>query len=134
MSGFFPKRHKYHAQRTIVGEHSFASKAEATRYAELKMLERAGEIRDLVLQPRYDLIVAGQKICVYVADFAYTDRDGTPRIIDVKGVKTPVYALKRKLFHALNPGIRITEIVNGKEVDPEAPKVRRGKRKRKEIY
>lgn len=108
--------HKYHAKPTTVDNIRFASKAEARRYAELKMLEKAGEIQDLELQPRFELIVAGKKVGVYVADFRYrrmTPSSCTfaykPTIEDVKGMKTPVYKLKKKMVEA-QYGIQITEV------------------------
>ncbi len=103
-------RSKYRAIRTTVDGVTFASKAEAARYSELKLLERSGYITGLILQPRFPLIVDGKKICSYVADFGYQDKSNRHVIEDVKGVQTPVYKLKSKLFHALFPMLRITEI------------------------
>tara|TARA_R110000782_G_scaffold240221_1_gene326673 strand:- start:23 stop:331 length:309 start_codon:yes stop_codon:yes gene_type:complete len=81
----------------------FDSKKEAKRYAELLILERAYEITNLELQPRYDMILNGVKICSYSADFRY--QDGLKLVVeDVKGYKTPVYNLKKKMmraFHAI---------------------------------
>lgn len=93
---------KYHARRMEIDGHSFDSTAEGNRYLELKLLESAGEIRDLELQPSYPLVVNGVKIGVYRADFRYVDcKEGTLVVEDVKGVKTEVYRLKRKLLMAL---------------------------------
>jgi hypothetical protein len=91
---------KYGAIRTEVDGMSFASKAEARRYAELKLMERAGAISRLDIQPRFPLTVNGVKVGAYVGDFAYMD-NGKLVIEDVKGVKTPVYRLKAKLVKAL---------------------------------
>lgn len=107
-------RSKFGAVRTKVDGISFASKKEAKRYGELKILERAGEITDLKLQPRYPLVVNGMKVCTYVADFLYhnTFRGATmaqPIVEDAKGFKTPEYKLKAKLFLALH-GFPITEV------------------------
>jgi hypothetical protein len=104
---------KYNAKRCIVDGHAFASKMEAARYAELKLLLGAKQIWGLVLQPRFALVVNGAKVGTYVADFGYTEPSPTgeaQRIIeDVKGVLTPTYRLKKKLFEALYP-YRIREI------------------------
>lgn len=98
---------KYGAKKTVVDGITFASKAEARRYGELKLLEKAGEIRHLELQPKFDLTVNGEKIGRYVADFRY--REGTESVVeDVKGFKTPVYRLKKALVKALY-GIEIRE-------------------------
>lgn len=110
---------KYHAKKTEVDGIVFDSKRESERYKELKLLEKVGEIRYLKLQPKYDLVVNGQKICTYKADFQYegkiiesniifTPIGWKPFVEDVKGVKTPVYRLKKKLMKALH-GIDILE-------------------------
>lgn len=100
--------HKYHAQPTIVDGIKFASKAEAKRYSELKLLERAKEIGGLCCQPRYTIVVNGKKVCDYIADFSY--HDGKKYVVeDVKGVRTPLFVLKKKLFE-ITHGIEITEI------------------------
>lgn len=116
---------KYGAIKTEIDGIVFASKAEARRYAELKLLERAGEIWDLELQPRFSLSVpstagtlrraleatAGTfdgKIGEYRGDFAYHDRSG--RVVeDVKGFKTPLYRWKKKHVEK-QYGIEIREI------------------------
>ncbi len=50
------------------------------------------------------------KVCEYIADFVVTEKDGSLRIYDVKGHVNALYALKRKLFHACYPHLRIVEI------------------------
>ncbi len=102
---------KYRAKPTFCDGIRFASKKEAGRYQELLLLQRAKKIRELVLQQPYPMIVNGRKICVYVGDFEYFDTE-TGRTIceDVKGIRTPVYKLKRKLFQALYPTIEHREI------------------------
>jgi|SRR5262245_39878444 len=96
---------KYHNQKTeYLGIH-FDSRKEAGRHQELLYMHRAGIIRDLELQPRYDLVVNGQKIGFYRADFRYEIvATGNVVVEDVKGgaaTKTPVYQLKKKLVKAL---------------------------------
>jgi hypothetical protein len=98
---------KYHAQRTKVGDITFASKAEARRYEELVILQYAGVISALTLQPIFHLSVNGVKIGKYIADFQYY-QDGKIITEDVKGVRTPVYNLKKKLVKALY-GVDILE-------------------------
>ena len=101
---------KYHNRLTEVDGITFHSRAEAARYQELRLLERAGEIADLILQPAYPLVVNGVRVGKYVGDFAYTERDGRRVLEDVKGVKTAVYQLKKRLMAALY-GIVITEVM-----------------------
>jgi hypothetical protein len=103
-----PARSKYNARRTEVDGITFHSRREAKRYAELKLMERAGEIRDLILQPEYPVVVGADKhVCTYIADFAY--KHGARLMVeDCKGFRTPTYRLKKKLVEALY-GIEITE-------------------------
>ena len=100
---------KYKAVKTEVDGIVFDSKREAARYMELVLMERMGEISHLELQPKYDCIVNGRKICTYKADFRYFDKESSV-VEDVKGMKTAVYRLKKKLVEALYPGVTIQEI------------------------
>ena len=110
------KRHKYGAIPTTVDGIRFDSKAEAKRYGELKLLEKAGEIKELQLQPRFELMAPERgsgfdvRIGDYVADFRYREGPkGLLKIEDVKGVKTALYRWKKKHVEA-QYGITITEI------------------------
>jgi hypothetical protein len=116
------RRSKYGAVRTTVDGITFASKAEARRYQELKVLEKSGQISGLELQPVFRLLAASTTGTVrgalrelpavgkYVADFAYYDERTGQRIIeDVKGVKTALYRWKKKHTEA-QYGITITEV------------------------
>lgn len=95
-------KNKYNAVKTTVDNIKFDSKKEASRYLQLKMLQKIEKIAGLKLQPVFDLSVNGMKICSYRADFKYLDFEtGETVIEDVKGVKTPVYNLKKKLMKAL---------------------------------
>lgn len=90
----------------------YASKAEAKRAAELKLLEKAGIIVDLAEQVRFELIPKqdGERGIFYIADFFYADaKTGVETVEDVKGVRTRDYVIKRKLM-LWRHGIRISEI------------------------
>ena len=101
--------HKYGAIQTTVDGHKFPSGAEANRYGELKLLEKGGAIVGLELQPKYKCYVNGLLVCTYAGDFRYRDNDTRELVIeDVKGVRTPVYKLKKKLMKACH-GIEIFE-------------------------
>ncbi len=103
---------KYRNVKTVVDGITFDSKAEARRYGELKLLEEAGEIHNLTLQPVFKCVIDRKKVCQYRADFAYYTPER--RVVeDVKGYKTAVYKLKKRLVEALYPGVTITEISNG---------------------
>lgn len=101
---------KYRAQPTVIDGIRFASKAEARRYQQLRLLERGKAIEGLVMQPRFVLAIGGVKVCTYVGDFQYTDRaTGSTIIEDVKGLATPVYKIKKALMRAIY-GVEIHEV------------------------
>jgi len=113
------KRH-LHPDGTVLD-----SKRELNRYADLLLLQKAGEIRDLKVHPRYPIEIGGVPIMLksmrypkgrqltYVADFHYLERVNVawrPIIQDVKmesGHRTEVYKIKRALMEAM--GREITE-------------------------
>lgn len=91
---------KYRNVKTVVDGMQFDSKKEAARYGQLKLLQRAGKISDLRLQPKFDIVVCGTKICKYIADFEYIE-NGIAIVEDVKGKRTREYILKKKLVKAV---------------------------------
>ena len=102
MSPLRLKGHKYGAQRTEVDGLTFDSQAEARQYQRLCLLLKAGAIQDLVVHPDWPLDVNGVRVARYIGDFAYTDTATGQRVVmDVKGVRTPTYRLKKKLMKAL---------------------------------
>lgn len=103
------KRSKYGNRKTEVDGIRFDSSAEAKRYGELKLLEAQGAIVELQLQPRFPLMVNGEKVGTYSADFQYRDSNGRLVVEDVKGMPTTVYRLKKRLMKAVH-GIDIQEV------------------------
>lgn len=125
---------KYKSVKTKCDGIMFASKKEANRYRELKLLEKAGEICCLRLQVPFELIPAQyeetgevytkgkdkgkpkrgkciEKAVNYIADFVYYNSDATVRTVeDVKGMRTPVYIIKRKLFRWRYPEYEFREV------------------------
>lgn len=114
------RRSKYGATKVTVDGVTFDSKREARRYADLKLLERAGDIRNLELQPKFPIVIKGEEVRIksrgyskkgravkYIADFAYFR--GHERIVeDSKGFDTPVSRLKRALVeHIYNVKIEL---------------------------
>ena len=95
-------RLKYRNVPTTLGGLRFASKAEARRYGELVLLQKAGVITDIVVQPKFPLKINGQLICTYVADFSYMENNNLC-VEDVKSraTRTPVYIIKVKLLQIL---------------------------------
>ena len=106
---------KYNAKKIMVDGITFDSKKEAKRYTELKLLERAGKITGLELQPEFELQPAFDKDgkhyrkITYKADFHYIE-DGQNIVEDVKGYRTDVYKLKKKLFEYKYQGLTIKEL------------------------
>ena len=112
------RRSKYGAVPTTIDNIRFHSKAEAARYLQLKMLQQAGEIYGLELQPKYQLLVTArgagpyERVCVghYIADFRYREGPkGILRIEDVKGYDVPLGKWKRRHCEA-QYGIEVTVI------------------------
>jgi hypothetical protein len=103
-------RGKYNAHPADIDGYHFDSEAEASRYKELKLLIRSGEIGRLQVHPRFEIDVNGKHCGFYKADFQYYDFSKKEFIVeDVKGYKTDVYILKKKLVEAIH-GIEIVEI------------------------
>lgn len=107
------RRAKYGNKRVTVDGITFDSVAESRRWCELKLLERAGEIRNLERQLRIPLNVNGVKICTLVIDAAYFE--GQKRVFeDVKSRHTrtlAVWRLKSKLLKAIYPNVELREHV-----------------------
>jgi hypothetical protein len=116
---------KYHNNVTVTSDGiKHASQKEATRWCELKLLERAGKISDLQRQVEFELIpcqyetyerfskrgdrlgegmrVAERKVS-YIADFVYTDTETGRKVVeDTKGMRTKEYIIKRKLMRYIH--------------------------------
>ena len=94
-----------------VKTNGYASKAESRRAHELSVAQSAGVITDLREQVRWKILPSqdGERPVHYVADFQYRDCNGQLVVEDVKGVKTPVYILKRKMMLFVH-GIKILEV------------------------
>lgn len=107
---------KYKNTKTTVNGIEFDSKKEAKRYQDLLLLERAGVIRNLMLQQVFvivpSVILDGRKkpAVKYKADFTYFDdaKGGRFVVEDVKGFRTPVYRLKRQLMMSVH-GFEVLE-------------------------
>lgn len=95
---------KYKSVKTEINGINFASKKEASRYMELVTLEKHGDIYGLEfqvpfeLQPKFKINGKTVRAIKYVADFVYFDKKKKIHVEDVKGMRTEVYKLKKKLF------------------------------------
>ena len=106
------RKNKYNAKVTEVDGIVFASKAEAAYYNRLKILKKAGEIKDFEMQVEFIIMDRfkhptrkwknGKPAVVgaikYLPDFVVEENDGSKHVIDVKGHRTPIFNLKAKLF------------------------------------
>ena len=108
---------KYHSKKAMVDGITFDSRKEANRYCELKLLEKAGKIKDLQLQYKFTLQPSFKKngktirAITYMADFVYFDLERIKNVVeDVKGYKTDVYQIKKKMFEYKFPELTLTEI------------------------
>lgn len=127
------KKSKYLSKKVVVDGIEFASKKEASRYCELKLLQRAGKIENLQMQVPFVLIPAQyveetvytpkthkekkvkklvERKLKYVCDFCYM-KDGNMVVEDVKGYRESsaysVFVIKRKLMLE-RYGIRVKEV------------------------
>ena len=119
---------KYRSRKITMDGETFDSIKEFRRYQELKLMEKAGLVYDLQRQVKFKLIPAQREFtddvtatgkpkkgklieheCSYWADFVYRDQYGFRVVEDVKGVRTEVYKIKRKLMLWIH-GIRIKEV------------------------
>ena len=109
------KANKYHARKTMVYGRTFDSKREAEVYLMLREKLRLGEIKHLECQPTYTLLEGfrdnqgkPQREITYTPDFMVEYDDGRREVIEVKGVKTRDYQLRKKLLLHM---MRETDIV-----------------------
>lgn len=102
------RRSKYRNIKTVVDGRKFDSRKEAAHYELLKARQFKGEISCLKCQVSFTIKIKKSVICRYIADFTYHE-NGKRVVVDVKGVRTDVYKLKRKLMLACL-GITIVEV------------------------
>ena len=107
------KPSKYRNVKVVIDGETFDSKAEAAYWQQLRLREKAGEIRDLRRQVEFPLFTCDWddlkvQVSTYVADFVWCE--GPRRIVaDKKGKRTAMYLLKRKWLE-LQQGIVILEV------------------------
>jgi len=98
-------RHKFNAKPAVRDGYKFASTKEAKYYDELILWQKAGVVLFFLRQVPFHL--PGN--VTYRVDFQVFMEDGTIRFIDVKGYRTDIYILKKKLVESLYP-IEIEEV------------------------
>lgn len=108
---------KYRSKRCECDGRTFASKRERDYYLVLKRRLADGEIKSFSCQYSFSLLPAlkeGQVVVYrlplrYIADFVVTYPDGRMEVVDVKGFKTDVYLIKKRLMRQLL-GVEIVEV------------------------
>lgn len=122
---------KYGNRKTVVNGIAFDSKMEAEYYQYLKMWEGI-TIFDLQLQPKF-LVLSGytdsegkkQRPIYYQADFLVQYESGVVEVIDVKGVETEAFKLKKKMFESrYGMKLKVVTKYNGKWIElKDKPKI-----------
>jgi len=118
----YSTRGRLKAKRVEQDGHKFDSQAEFKRYCQLKLLERAGEISNLQVHPKFDLTYNGRPILIRSAgfpngrkatfkpDFGYLKVGAGVVYEDVKGVATEAYRIRRAIFEAIYFPAQVEEI------------------------
>lgn len=108
------RNNKYGAIKTEYNGRMFDSKKEAGYAETLDMLRKAKDPKDRVVdieyQPKFPCVINDKKVCTYIADFRVKYADGREEVVDVKGKKTAIYSLKKKLVEALYLDVTIKEV------------------------
>jgi hypothetical protein len=118
------KPNKYNARKTVVDGITFDSGKEARRYSELKLLERAGEIHGLKLQPKFEFVANGRPLLTrsegypngrrvkFTPDFQYFRKGFGIVVEDVKSAatKTTAYKLRKAIFENLYYPAKVEEV------------------------
>jgi hypothetical protein len=113
-----PRVNKFGAKRSHCSAgHEHASKREASRCNDLRILERAGEITHLEQQPAFWFVINGEQVkhgngrrVGYTADFSYFERDAFV-VEDAKGAyRDDAWTLRKAIFKALFPSVELREV------------------------
>lgn len=134
---------KYKNKKVVVDGIEFDSKIEARYYEHLKLLKTQGIVKDFELQPKFTLLESFKKngktyrAITYNADFKVEYVDGHIEVIDVKGMVTQQFELRRKLFEYRYPYelklITYSKIDGGWITHEELKKARKARKKAKKV-
>lgn len=104
---------KFHAFKAKINGIEFDSLNESRYYIYVLKEVRAGNITSFELQKPFEIIPPhiknGKKVrkAEYISDFVLHMADGTTKVIDVKGIETDVFKLKKKMVEYLYPDVEI---------------------------
>jgi hypothetical protein len=93
------KKHKFSAKRCEADSIKFGSKAERSYYFKLQALQKNGDVVFFLRQVPFDL-PGNTK---YFVDFQVFYADGSVAFVDVKGMSTPLFIMKKKQVEELYP-------------------------------
>ena len=108
-------------KRTVNG-HAFSSDLEYKYYIYLLAQQEQGIVSDIILQPKFILQEAyekyGKKIrkIEYISDFEVHYSNGDIIIYDTKGMTTPEFILKQKIFDYKYPD-QILKVISYSKID-----------------
>ena len=103
----FRSSNKYGAQKTSYNGIVFHSKKEAQFAQELDLRKKAGDIKDWKRQIPFKLIVCDKLVTTYRIDFGILTNKYEWEYIEIKGMATPYWKLKYKLFQILYPMLTV---------------------------
>lgn len=130
---WYNKKSKYGNKPVTIDGTKYDSTGEGTRMGYLKLLERAGEIKDLQYHKKFELIPeltedvvvhlktknkivkkVVQRARYYEADYTYTKvSTGEEVVEDFKGMVTPLFEFKAALFrYKYGKEIKIVKHIN----------------------
>ncbi|QJX81024.1 DUF1064 domain-containing protein (plasmid) [Priestia megaterium] len=104
---------KYGANKIVINDIKFDSMLEANYYLHLLKEKEQGSIIDFDLKPSFTLQPSFKKNdkkfhpIKYIADFSVFLLSGETLIVDTKGVITPDFKIKQKLFEYTHPDLTL---------------------------
>ena len=108
-------------KRTLNG-HEFSSDVEYKFYVYLLSKQEKGIVKNIIIQPRYLLqekyVKYGKNVLpiYYISDFEVEYENGDIITYDVKGMSTPDFILKKKIFDYKYPD-KILKVINYSKID-----------------
>jgi hypothetical protein len=113
---WFERKNKYKAKRSGCQQnHIHDSAGEAEYCNQLELMRRAGEIKSYETQVYFNLHgVGGSPVARHKVDFLVKTKINTQEVHEFKGVETPEWKIKRKLFEAEYHGIKYVVISKAK--------------------
>jgi len=108
-------------KRTLNG-HTFDSDIEYKFYVYILSQQEEELIKEIIIQPKFELQQKYEKLgkkvrpIQYIADFQIEYTNGEIVVFDVKGMVTPEFKLKRKIFDYIFPD-KVLRCVNYSRLD-----------------